>query len=226
MLVYVCLLQLNAGVVELLHPDFLSHVYFTQYADYPAILPCERSKALLGRELTPEENSIRGTLVTGFTKEDFMFLDVFEGNVRLSLSLCILSSGLTTLSFFFRLVRINQEYVRKEVHVHPLGRLTAVPSNAAVSSSEGTAVEGSLIPAALPALPSADKLAQPIPAQTYVWCSKDSYLKKELWSFDEFVRNNAYKWIGREAESSKEYEEVDEVKERLNGEIVPGEAQS
>ena len=67
------------------HPDFLSHVYFIQYADYPAILPCERSKALLGRELTPEENSIRGTLVTGFTKEDFMFLDVFEGTVRLSL---------------------------------------------------------------------------------------------------------------------------------------------
>jgi hypothetical protein len=73
------------------HPDFLTHVYFpTQYADYPAILPCERSKALLGRELTPEENSIRGTLVTGFTNQDFMLLDVFEGNVRLSLSLNLL----------------------------------------------------------------------------------------------------------------------------------------
>ena len=76
-----------------LHPDFLSHVYFTQYADYPAILPCERSKALLGRELTPEENSIRGTLVTGFTKEDFMFLDVFEGTVRLSLYLSFVGTN-------------------------------------------------------------------------------------------------------------------------------------
>jgi hypothetical protein len=123
-------------------------------------------------------------------------------------------------------VRINQEYVRKEVHVHPLGRLTAVPSDAAVSSSEATAVEGSLIPATIPPLPSAGERAQPIPAQTYVWCSKDSYLEKELWSFDEFVRNNAYKWIGREAESSNEYEEVDEVKERLNGEIIPDKAQS
>ena len=81
-----------------------------------------------------------------------------------------------------------------------------------------------MIPTALSPLPSADELAPPIPAQTYVWCSKDSYLKKELWSFDEFVRNNAYKWIGREAESSKEYEEVDEVKERLNGEIVRDDA--
>jgi hypothetical protein len=41
-----------------------------------------RSKKLLGRELTAEENSIRGTLVTGFTTEDIQFLDVFEGNAR------------------------------------------------------------------------------------------------------------------------------------------------
>jgi hypothetical protein len=38
---------------------------------------------LLGRELTPEENSVRGTLVTGFTAMDIVFLDVFEGDVRI-----------------------------------------------------------------------------------------------------------------------------------------------
>ncbi|KAI0275899.1 hypothetical protein BGY98DRAFT_1065301 [Russula aff. rugulosa BPL654] len=157
-------------------------------ADYPAILPCERSKALLGRELTPEENSIRGTLVTGFTNQDFMFLDVFEGNVRTRTS-------------------------TRPIDGHS--------SDAAVSSS---AVKGSLIPTALPPLPSADELAEPIPAQTYVWCSKDSYLEKELWSFDEFVKNNAYKWIGPEAKSS-EYVEVDVVKERMSGEIASGGAQ-
>ena len=118
-------------------------------------------------------------------------------------------------------MRINQQYVRKEVRVHPLGRLTAVPSDAAVSSSEATAVEGSLIPAVLPPLPSADERAPAIPAQTYVWCLKDSYLEKELWSFDEFVRNNAHKWIGPWAEGPDEYEEVDEAKEKLSGEIVP-----
>jgi hypothetical protein len=110
--------------------------------------------------------------------------------------------------------------------VHPLDQLTAIPSSAAASSSEATAAEGSLIPAALPPLPSADELAQPIPAQTYVWCLKDSYLDKELWSFDEFVKNNAYKWIGPEADSSGEYEEVDVVKERMSGEIATGGARS
>ena len=142
-----------------------------------------------------------------------------------SLSLCAYSSIETYNSVVpcFWLVRINQQYVRKEVHVHPLGRLTPIPSNVAVSSSEVTAAaEGHLIPAALPPLPSADELAQPTPAQTYVWCSEDSYLEKELWSFDEFVKNNAYRWIGPEAESREDYEEVDVVKERMSGETASG----
>jgi hypothetical protein len=155
-----------------------------------------------------------------------MFLDVFEGNVRLFLSADSFVGTHNLVAPSFGSCGLIQQYVRKEVHIHPLGRLTAVPSDAAVSSSEAMAVEGSLIPAALPSLPSAGELAQPIPAQTYVWCSKDSYLEKELWSFDEFVKNNAHKWIGREAESSKEYEEVDEAKESLNGEIMPDEAQT
>ncbi len=54
-----------------------------QYADYPAILPCDRSRALLGRELTSEENSVRGTLVSGLTAEDVTLLDVFEGDARI-----------------------------------------------------------------------------------------------------------------------------------------------
>ena len=152
-----------------------------------------------------------------------MFLDVFEGNVRFSHFLYVFCYR-DQLNSVVR--NLNQQYVRKEVHVRPLGRLTAVPSDAAVSSSETTAVEGSLIPTSLPPLPSAEELAQPIPAQTYVWCSKDSYLEKELWSFDEFVKNNAYRWIGPEADSSEEYVEVDEAKEELSGEIVADEAQS
>jgi hypothetical protein len=38
---------------------------------------------LLERELTVEENSVRGTLVTGLTADDIAFLDTFEGNVRI-----------------------------------------------------------------------------------------------------------------------------------------------
>jgi hypothetical protein len=102
--------------------------------------------------------------------------------------------------------------------------LTAVPSDAAVTSSEAT-VEGCLIPAALPPLPSASELAPPIPAQTYVWCLEDSGLEKELWSFDEFVRKNAYRWIGAGARNNEDYSEVDVVRERLSGKVVPHEAQ-
>jgi len=55
----------------------------------------------------------------------------------------------------------------------------------------------SLIPAtALPPLATVSELAEPIEAQTYVWCLEDSDLEKELWSFDEFVGKNAWKWIG------------------------------
>jgi hypothetical protein len=49
---------------------------------------------------------------------------------------------------------------------------------------------------ALPPLATANELAEPIEAQTYVWCLEDSDLEKELWSFDEFVKKNAWKWIG------------------------------
>ena len=55
--------------------------YLHQHADYPAIISSEQGKALLGRELTSEENSVRGTLVSGLTEKDLAFLDGFEGNV-------------------------------------------------------------------------------------------------------------------------------------------------
>ncbi len=67
-------LHLNSRKALSLHQD----------ADYPAIVPLERSRALLGRELTSEENCVRGTLVSGLTAEDIAILDVFEGNVRTS----------------------------------------------------------------------------------------------------------------------------------------------
>ena len=54
-----------------------------QDADYPAIVPSERSKVVLGRELTSEENSIRGMLVSGLTAEDVSLLDAFEGDARI-----------------------------------------------------------------------------------------------------------------------------------------------
>ena len=97
--------------------------------------------------------------------------------------------------------------------VHPLGPFAPVPADAATS-------EAVLIPADLPPLPAASELAQTIPAQTYVWCQYISDLEKELWSFDEFIRKNAWKWIDS-GTRNEDYEEVDRVRERLNGEIIP-----
>ncbi|KAI9443662.1 hypothetical protein BJY52DRAFT_447701 [Lactarius psammicola] len=85
--------------------DYTRHK--VQHADFPAILPCERSKELLGRELTSEENSVRGTLVSGLTAEDVALLDVFEG----------------------------EYYVRLQVLVHPLGPFAPVPVDTTTSNT-------------------------------------------------------------------------------------------
>ncbi|KAH9161327.1 hypothetical protein EDB89DRAFT_2030970 [Lactarius sanguifluus] len=141
--------------------DYMRHK--VKNADYPAILHCERSKALLGRELTSEESCIRGTLVSGLTAEDVALLDVFEGD----------------------------QYVRLQVFVRSLGPFTPIPMDTATSG----AVEDSPIPADLPPSPAVSDLAQTVPAQTYAWGREDSDLDEELWSFDEFVQKNAWKWI-------------------------------
>ena len=75
--------------------------------------------------------------------------------------------------------------------MHPLGSFAPLPVDVATSG----AVEGSLISLDLPPLPAASELAQTVPAQTYAWGQDDGYLSKELWSFDEFVRKNAWRWI-------------------------------
>lgn len=87
-----------------------------------------------------------------------------------------------------------------EVLVHPLGPFTEIQVDAATSE----AVEDSLIPTDLPPLPAATELAQTVPAQTYVWCWDVRGLDSELWSFEEFVRKNAWKWIGCEAQSDSD----------------------
>jgi hypothetical protein len=56
-----------------------------QAADYPGVIPYDKSKKLLGRELSFEERSVRGTLVANLTNSDMGLLDVFEGNVCIGL---------------------------------------------------------------------------------------------------------------------------------------------
>lgn len=47
--------------------------------DYPGVLPYSESKALMGRDLTEDEGSVRGVAVRGLTASDFSLLDDFEG---------------------------------------------------------------------------------------------------------------------------------------------------
>ncbi|KAI0041918.1 hypothetical protein FA95DRAFT_1525981 [Auriscalpium vulgare] len=154
-------------------------------ADYPAILPHEKSEKLLKRELNLEEKSVRGTLVTGLTESDLELLDIFEGN----------------------------EYVRTLVAVHPLGPSAPLPSDVTPT------VESAYVPTTPAPLPSPSELTATATAETYVWKAPVTDLEQELWSFETFVRDNAWKWVGEGAEKQEEYQEVDRRKE-MRGEIV------
>jgi len=131
-----------------------------------------------------------------------------------------LVAGLTLQDIRFLDIFEGFQYDRLLVNVHPLGPFTPISTDATASSN---VVEDNLIPSELPPFPSATELAQRLPAQTYVWRLDDSEIEKELWSFDEFVKNNLWKWIDEGAERNEDYKEVDRVRERLNGEIVPDE---
>ena len=74
--------------------------------------------------------------------------------------------------------------------IYSLGPLTDI-SNHSID-------EDSLIPAHPPPLPSPSQLTNIIRAETYVYGDENN-LMAELWSFDEFVKNNARKWYEKTA---------------------------
>jgi hypothetical protein len=53
-----------------------------KHVDYPAVVPESIGKRVLGRELTEDEGSVRGTVVKGLKSSDISLLDIFEGDVR------------------------------------------------------------------------------------------------------------------------------------------------
>jgi hypothetical protein len=92
----------------------------------------------------------------------------------------------------------TQSYERVRVLVHPLGPFTPVPADVPVAANPEAAEDGDSIQTTLfPLVTNNDaaEAAQPIETHTFVWRLKDNWLEKELWSFDEFVRKNAWKWI-------------------------------
>ncbi|KAI0327843.1 hypothetical protein GY45DRAFT_1282989 [Cubamyces sp. BRFM 1775] len=163
-----------------------------RHADYPAVLPYSKSRTLFidsGREdLPPEERTVRGTFVRGLSNEDIALLDLFEGD----------------------------EYTREGVAVHPLGPLaplsaTPVPRPDPLAASNG-ATDADVVPLTAPDLPPLDALPSPLAAETYIYAGPLKELSHELWSYDDFVRENAWKWVGT-GERDGYYAEVDHRRE-------------
>lgn len=65
----------------------------------------------------------------------------------------------------------------------------------------------------------------PIPAQTYVWSQSISQLSPTIWEYADFVRDSAHKWVGTDADSNKDYLEVDR-RRAMNGNTATAEVTS
>jgi len=53
--------------------------------DYPAVLSYSKSKAMFNHKLSPEEKSVQGLFVTGLNESDMRLIDIYKGDVSLSL---------------------------------------------------------------------------------------------------------------------------------------------
>jgi len=102
---------------------------------------------------------------------------------------------------------IDQEYTREKVSVHPLDEFVALAKGSAMPGTEATFVPADPLP-----LPPPESLPAAVPASVYVWCNPITDLRPKLWSFDTFVRDNAWKWIGEESQDNEDYQKVDEVR--------------
>jgi hypothetical protein len=69
-----------------------------------------------------------------------------------------------------------------------------------------------LVPPKPPPLPTLSDLAPPIRTETYVY-DHFKRLEPELWSFEEFVKKNAWKWYGDQLPDSDDDVRWAEVQE-------------
>jgi hypothetical protein len=100
-----------------------------------------------------------------------------------------------------------QEYTRETVQIHPLAPFTPLIQ------------EGSSMSVALttpPPVPVESQLAPAVPAQTYVWRQPLSQLRPDVWSYETFVRDNAWKWVGPDSQR-EEYLILEERRELVGG---------
>lgn len=133
-------------------------------------------------------------------------LDEDQKSVRGSLI-----SGLTDEDVRLLNVFEGDEYTWEVVVAYPLGPLISLcdvpPAN----------TMGSLIPTTV-----ASRGLEPerrMNAHTYVWCKSTSELGPDPWTFEDFVQQNAWKWVGAGSEGNTDYAEVDRRRE-MEGIIV------
>jgi len=177
----------------LMHPDILKRVigndgahlkicsailldhtrHHVKQADYPALLPYTKSMTMFNCKLSPEEKSVRGSLVTGLSESDMRLLDIYEGD----------------------------EYIRDIVPVHPLSTPTILSPQ--INGHQ------SALPSAAPHTHSPSTLPPPISAHVYIWCKPPTWLTPSLWSYEDFVKNNAWKYVGVGSADNADYMEVD-----------------
>lgn len=177
------------------------------------MIPYSKTRQLLGitdpsKDLTPEDRTVRGTLVRGLTENDVRLLDTFEGDVSTRRSL-IQRHKLT------RRAMLLQEYVRNVVSVHPLAPFMSLSS----SSADAAIVPTTPPPLTPEIMASLSATHPPIEANTYIWIQPVNELKPELWDFAEFVRETAWKWVGLGAKDNEYYTEVDYRRE-MDGHII------
>lgn len=97
--------------------------------------------------------------------------------------------------------------------MHLLGPLVAL------DDIEVTAV----VPKDPPPVPASNEPKSPLEVNTYVWCRPLFTLQPKLWTFEEFVKENAWKWIGPASQDRQEYTEIDR-RRAMEGTIVRAEA--
>jgi hypothetical protein len=64
--------------------------------------------------------------------------------------------------------------------------------------------------------PLPEKLADAVEAQVYIYGDPSGLdMKLGLWTFEQFVQENAWKWVGEEADKREDIILVDKVRDRL-----------
>jgi hypothetical protein len=157
---------------------------------------------MFDRDLNLEEKSVRGSLVTGLSEKDVQLLDIFEGDV----------SNVVRFEMSPQGNPCSQQYTREVVSVHPLSTLINIRDIPPIEAK-------SLVPTTPPPIPALASLTNTVEVETYVWCLSPSKLRATLWTFEEFVKHSAWKWIGASAANNKDYDEVDRRK-AMEGVIV------